>query len=397
MNQSSVYFCPRTNLLALGAKDSLVHSGDGTLVLIEEFTVRHQFDFIVSAFSYDLKNQIEHLESNNFDSLSFPDVIMWVPNVILQFEGEGYRIVQGELTEDHKVFLSTFLTKDQKQQDLPTISFQPRISKASYLDKVNLVKKEIQLGNCYELNFCQEFYAEAPQHFNSIHLFNSLFQQTKAPFSAYFLFDEWEVFCASPERYLKRTGNRLYSDPIKGTIRRGENEMIDQELISQLRSDDKERSENVMIVDLVRNDLSKIATKGSVQVDELCGIHTFETVHHMISTISCDVPPTLTLVDCLTATFPMGSMTGAPKVSVMKLIERFESFKRGLYSGSIGLIQPGGDFDFNVVIRSLIYNRSRSVFSCSVGSAITIKSDPEKEYEECLVKIKKIVGVFEGN
>jgi para-aminobenzoate synthetase component 1 len=152
-----------------------------------------------------------------------------------------------------------------------------------------------------------------------------------------------------------------------------------------------------MIVDLVRNDLSKIATKGSVQVDELCGIHTFETLHHMISTISCIVPSTTSFVSCLQATFPMGSMTGAPKVNVMKLIERFESFKRGIYSGSIGVIQPNGDFDLNVVIRSLVYNREKALFSCSVGSAITVKSDAEKEYEECKVKINKIIGVFESN
>jgi para-aminobenzoate synthetase component 1 len=393
---TSVYYCPRERFLAFNSSDNLVYSGTGAISLIEKFINENRGEYIISAFSYDLKNQFESLTSRNEDISCFPDVLLWIPEIIVEFQDDGYRVVKGSLTIDDHSFIEKFIS-DNKGIIPSSVTFQSRISKKEYVEKVNLVQNEIQLGNCYELNFCQEFFSEKVGGFDSISLFNKLHDRTKAPFSAYFSFGNWEVFCASPERYLKRKGDRIVSEPIKGTIKRGDSLEVDKLLMSQLQNDVKERAENVMIVDLVRNDLSKIATKGSVQVDELCGIHTFETLHHMISTVSCIVPSTTSFVSCLQATFPMGSMTGAPKVNVMKLIERFESFKRGIYSGSIGIIQPNGDFDLNVVIRSLVYNRKKEVFSCSVGSAITIKSDAEKEFEECKIKINKIIGVFESN
>ena len=151
-----------------------------------------------------------------------------------------------------------------------------------------------------------------------------------------------------------------------------------------------------MIVDLVRNDLSKIAKKGTVKVTNLCEIHSFKQVHHMISTIVAEALPTVSPVDVITATFPMGSMTGAPKISAMKIIEALEETKRGVYSGAVGYFSPDGDFDFNVVIRSILYNAANSYISFSVGSAITSKSIPEKEYEECLVKAKAMRSVLEN-
>jgi len=200
--------------------------------------------------------------------------------------------------------------------------------------------------------------------------------------------------CLSPERYLQKVGDKIISQPIKGTIRRGKDAAEDQFLQNKLKSDSKEQSENVMVVDLVRNDLSKIATKGSVKVDELFGIYQFQTLHHMISTVSCEIKPNITLSQCLEATFPMGSMTGAPKKKVMELIENHESFKRGLYSGAIGIIQPNGDFDLNVVIRTLFYNNRLKNLSCAVGSAITIKAIAENEYDECEVKIGNLIRPF---
>ena len=195
----------------------------------------------------------------------------------------------------------------------------------------------------------------------------------------------------SPERFIQRKGNKLSSSPIKGTSKRGKDVAEDEHLKKLLYNDPKERSENVMIVDLVRNDLSKLALDNTVKVDELFGIHTFETVHQMISTISCEVPTKTTFSEILHATFPMGSMTGAPKVSAMKLIEKHEDFKRGLYSGSVGLMAPNGDFDFNVVIRSLLYNYKNQYLSCAVGSAITIKATPEDEFNECMLKAQKLI------
>jgi para-aminobenzoate synthetase component 1 len=270
-------------------------------------------------------------------------------------------------------------------------NFTPRISKEEYIEQVKKLKHQIQLGNIYEVNFCQEFYAEnvfIEYPFDAYFKLNNI---TKAPFSCYFHMDEFSIFGGSPERFLKKVGTKLISEPIKGTSKRGLSENEDNELKQALISDPKERAENVMIVDLVRNDLSKIAQKNSVEVEELCQIYSFETVHQMISRISCEVESTTKFTDIIRATFPMGSMTGVPKIRAMELIEEHESFKRGVYSGSVGYIKPSGDFDFNVVIRSLLYNQKNNYISCSVGGALTNLSDPEKEYEECLVKVKRIL------
>lgn len=199
---------------------------------------------------------------------------------------------------------------------------------------------------------------------------------------------------ASPERFLKRNGTHVVSQPIKGTARRAENMEEDEGLKEALRTDEKERSENIMIVDLVRNDLSHYASKGSVIVEELCKIYTFEQVHQMISTITASVALEIDSVDLIKSVFPMGSMTGAPKIAAMQLIEKLESTKRGLYSGAIGYFAPNGDFDFNVVIRSILYNAEKQFVSFSVGSAITARSVPEKEYEECLLKAKAMRTVL---
>jgi len=201
------------------------------------------------------------------------------------------------------------------------------------------------------------------------------------------------LFCASPERFIQKKGNRIFSQPIKGTAPRGKDAIEDEVLVKLLKNDPKEKAENIMIVDLVRNDLSKIARKGSVQVDELCAVKSFATVHQLISTVSCDLK-TINFLDILYALFPMGSMTGAPKKRALELIDELEDFNRGLYSGSIGYMDPNGDFDMNVIIRSLVYNSISKRISCGVGSAITISSDAEKEYAECLVKIEKLRNVI---
>ncbi len=204
------------------------------------------------------------------------------------------------------------------------------------------------------------------------------------------------MLSASPERYLKKEGNTIISQPIKGTSKRSENLKEDEALKEQLKQDLKERSENIMIVDLVRNDLSLTAIKGSVEVKELCEVYSFKQVHQMISTVTSKIDKNTHPVDVIKTSFPMGSMTGAPKISAMKIIENLEETKRGLYSGAVGYFSPDGDFDFNVVIRSILYNSTKQYVSYSVGSAITAKSDPLKEYEECLIKAKAMRQVLES-
>ena len=245
------------------------------------------------------------------------------------------------------------------------------------------------------MNFCQEFFAENTA-LDPVAFFLKLNEAAQAPFSAFYKLNDQYLACASPERFLKKTNNQLISQPIKGTSRRGKTPEEDEQLKTELRNDAKNQSENVMIVDLVRNDLGKSCVAGTVQVTELFGTYSFPTVHQMISTVEGTLQNDLDFVDALENAFPMGSMTGAPKVRAMQLIEQYEKTKRGLYSGAVGYITPEGDFDFNVVIRSVLYNQKNQYLSFQVGGAIVADSVPEREYEECLVKatgVMRALGV----
>ena len=276
-----------------------------------------------------------------------------------------------------------------------SLLIQQRISKEFYLDKVSKMLSYIIDGDIYEANFCMEFYAEGT--INPVTKFQRLNEISKPPFAVYLKNNKQFLLSASPERYLKRDGELVISQPIKGTSKRFSNSIEDEISKQNLALDTKERSENIMITDLVRNDLSRTAQKGSVQVEELCGVYSFLQVHQMISTITSIVDNQITAIDILKTTYPMGSMTGSPKISAMKIIEELEETKRGLYSGTVGYFTPNGDFDFNVVIRSILYNQEKQYISFSVGSAITSKSVPEKEYEECLLKANAMLNVLNFN
>ena len=380
-----------SSILAFGDGPVLNH-GENVLEDMSQFVQTHRGSYIFSCLSYDIKNQVEDLTSNNDNRLGFPDAIFWVPKYVVLIDNNEVNFVQGQRNNESANFLNTVLSV-KNQEKFPSVEFEmrARTSKENYLAHVSELQEHIQLGNIYEVNYCQEFYAEEVELQQPIEAYFKLNSITKAPYSSYFAFKEFYVLGGSPELYIQKTGDKISSSPIKGTRKRGKTPTEDGQLKKELFNDQKERSENVMIVDLVRNDLSKIATKGSVQVDELFGVYSFETVHQLISTISCRVDNSTSFTDILHASFPMGSMTGAPKISAMKLIEEHEEFKRGIYSGAIGLIKPNGDFIFNVVIRSLLYNSKEKYLSCPVGGAITINSIPEKEYEECLVKVQGIL------
>lgn len=381
-----------TSLLAFGEGELKLFGSEDTIQEIQLFIDRFAGEFIFTCLSYDLKNEIEKLDSKNIDGMEFPKAILWVPECIVEIENEHFSFVKGKQTKEEIAFVDYFKNvKEDPYFEAFPFKFKPRTSREDYLKHVNELKEEIQKGNIYEVNYCQEYFAENVKLNHPLSAYFKLNSITKAPYSAFFNIKDFVLMCGSPERYIQRKGNGLSSSPIKGTIKRGDTFEEDERLKVQLFNDPKERSENVMIVDLVRNDLSRIATNNSVKVNELFGIHTFETVHQMISTISCEVEPELTFSDIVHATFPMGSMTGAPKISAMQLIEKHEDFKRGLYSGSVGLIAPNGDFDFNVIIRSIQYNKSKKYLSCAVGGAITIQSEAEKEFEECNVKIQGIL------
>lgn len=355
-------------------------------------------DWIFGYLTYDLKNDTEALESINDDGLDFSDLFFFQPKKIFLIKGntletQYLNAVNDELEADLLDIEKSNNPSIEKSKN--SIKIKLKIHKDEYFNKVTTILSYIHRGDIYEANFCQEFYAENTT-IQPLETYNKLNAISKPPFATFLKVGSKYLLSASPERYIKKTGTKIVSQPIKGTAKRDKDLIMDSILKNDLVSDEKERSENIMIVDLVRNDLSLTAKKGTVKVEELCKIYSFDQVHQMISTVVSEVDADTNPVDIIKTTFPMGSMTGAPKISAMQIIEDLEETKRGLYSGSVGYIKPNGDFDFNVVIRSILYNEANKYVSYSVGGAITTKSEPLKEYEECLVKAKAMREVLEG-
>ena len=352
-------------------------------------------DWLFGYLSYDLKNDTEALQSDNFDGLQFPDLFFFQPKKLFLLKKEEVELHYLQLcNEDMESDLQEILQSTGFMTLKPEVAIQQRIPKEKYLAKVNEMLAHIHRGDIYEANFCIEFYAENAT-IDTLETYKKLNSISKPPFAAYFKNNQHFLLSASPERYLRKEGTKVISQPIKGTAKRFTDAVSDEASKNALAQNPKERAENVMIVDLVRNDLSHTATKGSVKVEELCGIYSFEQVHQMISTITSQVDEITSPVEILRTTFPMGSMTGAPKISAMKIIEELEATKRGLYSGAVGYFMPNGDFDFNVVIRSILYHAQNKYLSFSVGSAITSQAVPEQEYDECLLKAKAMFEVLQ--
>ncbi|HSD14502.1 MAG TPA: anthranilate synthase component I family protein [Flavobacterium sp.] len=352
-------------------------------------------DWLFGYLSYDLKNDAEDLKSQNFDGLHFPDLFFFQPKKLFLLNGNELEICYLNMCEDEleEDFLEIVEREKEIGKSLSSVTIQQRISKEKYLEKVNEMLLHIHRGDIYEANFCMEFFAENAE-INPLEIYEKLNAISEPPFAVFFKNNINYLLSASPERYLRKEGLKVISQPIKGTAKRLFDEERDNQSKTELSENPKERSENIMIVDLVRNDLSHTATKGSVQVEELCEIYSFKQVHQMISTVVSEVKESTSPLEIIKTTFPMGSMTGAPKISAMKIIEELEETKRGLYSGAVGYFTPNNDFDFNVVIRSILYNSKEKYVSFSVGSAVTAESKPENEYEECLLKAKAMREVL---
>lgn len=374
-------------LIAIESIDT-ISSGNNVFNSLHSFHRKHK-DWIFGYLSYDVKNQIENLHSNNFDGILAPDNLFFCPRYVFEFN-EKELIVHylPELDSEADIILLIESLKNQVAVKNPVrqeINIKSRVSKEVYIENINAIKKHIRLGDIYEMNYCMEYYSEnavidPPSVYSALNFLSPM------PFSAYFHINNHYLMSASPERFLAKRGNKIISQPIKGTAKRGENEKEDKIIIESFKNDPKEQAENVMIVDLVRNDLSYTAAKGSVKVEELFGIKTFHQLHQMESTITSELKKDIPFTDAIKHAFPMGSMTGAPKIRAMELIEEYEITKRGIYSGTTGYITPEGDFDFNVIIRSILYNSENRYLSFMAGSAITDGSDAEREYEECMLK-----------
>jgi para-aminobenzoate synthetase component 1 len=377
-------------LLAAGEQRSVKAATGAAFDALHIFQQQNA-EWMFGLLSYDLKNELEALPSAKADLLQFPDLYFFVPVYLIAIKDGNVEIIYGpeSLMKD---IHSWRLQADSLANPL---LIQAKLDKASYIRKVEELRQHILEGDIYEINFCQEFFASNAR-IDPYLVYQKLNRLSPTPFSGYFKIMDKYILSASPERFLCKRGNKLYSQPIKGTARRSTLSEEDAEIRIALQNSAKEQAENVMIVDLVRNDLTRCAVPGTVKVEELFGIYSFPQVHQMISTISCKLNPELSASDALRYCFPMGSMTGAPKVRAMQLIDKIELSKRGVYSGAFGYFSPDGDFDFNVVIRSILYNEDTAYLSFQVGGAITYASSAEAEYQECILKASAIVKTLEN-
>ena len=384
-------------LVAAGCKNSVESAAGNAFQSLQDLRAAQKDEWLFGHFSFDLKNETARSSSQNFDGIGFPDLFFFVPEIVLQLDRTAVMITcDGDASDIFTSILSC--PKDILASTEMQVHVQNRISKADYISIIEKLRQHILRGDCYEINFCQEFFAEDAR-IDPLVVYDRLSRISPNPFSGLYKLNDKYCCCASPERYLKKTGNRVFSQPIKGTSKRDpEHPLRDEENRQYLAQSSKEKSENVMVVDLVRNDLSRICIPGSVKVDELFGLYSFPQVHQMISTVSGELEDDTDPVDVIRETFPMGSMTGAPKQRVLELIEKYEQTRRGLFSGAIGYFKPTGnghaDFDLNVVIRSILYNAGKKYLSFQTGSGITFYCDAENEYEECLLKAGAIQAIL---
>ncbi|GAA3966555.1 anthranilate synthase component I family protein [Mucilaginibacter dorajii] len=378
-------------LIAVGAKAELTAYSGNAFDELETFRKNNR-GWITGFFGYDLKNEVENLSSQNADYLQFPDLYFFAPLHLIVIKGNNAEIVSDHTNEVLKQIDQQGLVSQPATNE---VRLQARFTKQEYIDAVESIREHINRGDIYVTNFCQEFYAENV-HIDPLSAFLQLNTISPNPFSTFFKWRDNYIIGASPERFLAKRGNKLISQPIKGTAKRNKDLTADELVKQQLRNHPKELQENVMVVDLVRNDLTKSAKPGTVKAEDLFGIYSFRHLHQMISTVVCELQDGLSAIQAIKNCFPMGSMTGAPKVSAMQLMEQYERSKRGVYSGAVGYFSADDDFDFNVVIRSLLYNAGLRYLSFHAGSAITYHAEAEKEYEECLLKAKAILEVLGG-
>lgn len=390
-NQQPFPFQPFKEIIAAGAIDFLLPGQQN-----DDFEALKKFhqdkqDWLFGFFAYDLKNQSEtFLFSNHLARTKHPELFFFQPKHLIFFVKNGIRIET--VGSPDEIFEEIDKVKVAFHAP-PQLKFKPSMSKTEYLKKAKAIIDHIFEGDIYELNFCMEFYAPNIK-IDPLSVYLQLIKLSPTPFSGFLRQNNNYLISASPERFMKKNHNSLVSQPIKGTARRSTDKKLDEELKQRLQYDEKERAENMMIVDLVRNDLARSSEFGSVKVEEMFGIYSFRQWHQMISTVSSIARKDIHWVDIIKHAFPMGSMTGAPKIKVMELIEQYEKIKRGVYSGAFGYVTPEGDFDFNVIIRSLTYSADTKTLNFQVGSALTYDAVPEKEYEECLLKASAIFQLF---
>jgi para-aminobenzoate synthetase component 1 len=380
--------------LAAGRRN--VFSGSSISVLEDVACfLTEENDWLFGNIGYDFKNCIEpKLCSRKERRYGWEDVFFFCPETVVIIEKDCSSVRIECLDESPEVIFKSIFETAILNEEVVKVDFKKRVEKEDYLKTVERIRQHIVDGDCYEMNYCCEGFAE-DVWVNPRVVFEKLNEVSPSPFAAFYKNGCDYLMCASPERYLMKEGNIIRSMPIKGTAKRGGNEEEDMARKRGLVDSEKDRAENVMIVDLVRSDLARSCRVGTVVVEELFGVYSFPQVHHLISTIKGELEDGRKVTDAICNSFPMGSMTGAPKVKVMELTEHYEPTRRGLFSGSVGYFSPNGDFDFNVVIRSLFYNEVSRYLSYETGGAITFDSVAEAEYEEMKLKAWALERVFE--
>lgn len=401
-NQNQQYKNPRFEwLLAVGVERALeVKTTDPlqpSLEALRDWKDTNPAGWGFGFLGYDLKNELEKLTSHNPDHSQSPLLYFFEPTHLVIAQASGAISILSDKADPCLFWEELLATPALELSPILSPNFEPkaRFSKSDYLNTVADIKTQIREGNVYELNFCQEYYVEQMAISQPVFLFEQLNQIAKTPFAAYFWHQGFHICCASPERFLCKTGQRLFTQPIKGTRKRGQTVAADQQILDELLASTKDRAENVMIVDLVRNDLARVGKTGTIRVEELCVPYAFPSVWQLVSSVSAELRPEKDWAEALKMCFPMGSMTGAPKIAAMEYIEQFERSRRGAYSGALGYISPENDFDFNVLIRSFVYNVNTNYLSWQVGGAIVADSEPLEEYEECLIKIRPLLQTLE--
>jgi para-aminobenzoate synthetase component 1 len=359
-------------------------------------------------FSYELGRSLERLPEPAADKLAFPDLSLGLYDVAVAFdliERRGFVLSTGfpetgPREQERRAIERGRWFETKLRDGSPASSPGPvsldgwtsNFTRASYERMVREVIERILAGDIFQANVAQRFEARVPEDFDYFGFYKRLRMRNPAPFSAYLDHEDFVIASASPERFLKVEGDRVETRPIKGTRRRFADAVLDALQARALTESRKDRAENVMIVDLLRNDLSRVCVPGSVQVPQLCGLETFASVHHLVSSVVGHLRERQSAVDVLAASFPGGSVTGAPKVRAMEIITEMEGHARGPYCGAIGYIGFDGTMDTNIVIRTASFRRGSCVVQA--GGGITTASDPASEFDETLDKARAIFEAF---
>jgi para-aminobenzoate synthetase component 1 len=371
--------------------DSITQFEEDPFDAMKSFHDKHK-DWMIGRLSYDLKNYVEKLYSRNTDRLESVEMAFFIPQTLVFLAKNKVRI---ETVNDPEIILKEIQESSYSISSSVAIEMQQDTTREKYIEHVKLIKDHIKNGDFYELNYCIEFYSNVNK-IDPASLYYNLNRISPMPFSVFQGFNGDYILSASPERFLKMSGNQIIAQPIKGTIRKDPDPNLDKILVEQLQNSEKEIAENMMIMDLMRNDLAKSAIPGTVKVPELFKIYSFNHLHQMITTITAEKKAEIHFTDVIRNAFPMGSMTGAPKIEAMEMIEKFENSRRGNFSGAAGYVKPNGDFDFNVLIRSFFYNAPRNMLKWNAGSAITYDAVPEDEYNECMLKASTLMQALKN-